>query len=121
MPWQFNSREPVFIQISDKLRSEIVTGKYAQGSQFPSIRQLAAIASVNPNTMQKALQTLEDEEILVSRGTIGRYVTSDTAILEASREKIQKQALLRFISEAEELGLTKEDLIKMIQKEGESS
>ncbi|MBR6553832.1 MAG: GntR family transcriptional regulator [Clostridia bacterium] len=118
MPWKFNSYEAVFIQIASRLRGEILRGKYKPDQQIPPVRQLAFDAAVNPNTMQKALTLLEDEGLLYSRGTVGRFVTTDTAVLERCRETVRKDAVRHWIEEARELGITKEELMNYIEQEG---
>ena len=118
MPWKFNSREAVFVQIASRLRGEILRGKYQPDEQIPPVRQLAFEAAVNPNTMQKALTLLEDEGLLYSRGTVGRFVTTDTAVLERCRETVRKDAVRHWIEEARELGITKEELMNYIEQEG---
>ncbi len=117
MAWQFHGREAVFIQISDRLRGDIINGKYAPDSQFPSVRQLAMEAAVNPNTMQKALAVLEEEGILCSRGTVGRFVTSDTTVLDGARETVREDTIKRLLEEVHGLGISTEDLIEYIRKE----
>ena len=114
MTWQFNSYEPVFIQLSRKMRTEIITGAYKKGEQIPPVRQLAAEASVNPNTVQRALLLLEEEGILCARGTAGRFVTDDEELLEQVREEIRAEAMRNILEKARELGITKEKLIKYI-------
>ncbi|MBR5263995.1 MAG: GntR family transcriptional regulator [Clostridia bacterium] len=118
MPWKFNSYEAVFIQIASRLRGEILRGKYKPDQQIPPVRQLAFDAAVNPNTMQKALTLLEDEGLLYSRGTVGRFVTTDTAVLERCRETVRKDAVRHWMEEARELGITKEELMNYIEQEG---
>ena len=118
MPWKFNSYEAVFIQIASRLRGEILRGKYLPDQQIPPVRQLAFEAAVNPNTMQKALTLLEDEGLLYSRGTVGRFVTTDTAVLERCRETVRREAVRHWIEEARELGITKEELMNYIEQEG---
>ena len=118
MPWKFNSYEAVFIQIASRLRGEILRGKYLPDQQIPPVRQLAFEAAVNPNTMQKALTLLEDEGLLYSRGTVGRFVTTDTAVLERCRETVRKDAVRHWMEEARELGITKEELMNYIEQEG---
>lgn len=118
MAWQFNGMQAVFIQIADKLRGEIANGKYPPGAQIPAVRQLAFEASVNPNTMQRALSLLEEEALLVSHGTVGRFVTSDTTVLENAKEKIRREMVERFLSEAQALGIPPSDLIDYIKEVG---
>ena len=117
MAWQFNSREAVFIQIANRLRCEIVGGKYPPGEQIPSVRQLAFEAAVNPNTMQKALTVLEDEGLLLAHGTVGRFVTSDSDVLAAAGDKMRREAVKSWICEAQMIGLSAEEMIKYIKEE----
>lgn len=118
MSWQFNNREAVFLQIANRLRNEILGGTYASGEQFPTVRQLAYDAGVNPNTVQKALAYLEDEGILSSRGTVGRFVTSDEEILQNARECVRREMVRNWLAEAQALGITTEELIAYIKEEG---
>ena len=117
MAWQFNSHEAVFVQIATRLRGEIVRGVYAPGVQFPSVRQLALEAAVNPNTMQKALVGLEEEGLLVTRGTLGRFVTADEVVLEEAKERSRRDAVRSWITQARAMGLNREQLIRYIEQE----
>ena len=117
MPWQFNSSQAVFIQISDKLRRDIINGKYPPDSQIPSVRQLAFDAAVNPNTMQKALCVLEEEGLLKTQGTIGRFITSDLCVLEEARKKVREETIKRFLEEVRSLDISSDELIEYIKKE----
>ena len=119
MAWQFNQREPVFLQIASRLRGDIIRGEYSPDDQFPSVRQLASVASVNPNTMQKALACLEEEGILYSKGTAGRFVTSDESVLQAAGEKMRRDLVRRIISDANGAGIGADDLINYIKEVAE--
>ena len=119
MAWKFEHDVPVSIQITRRLRLEILNGKYSPGEQFPPVRQLAYEASVNPNTMQKALSSLESEKLLVSRGTVGRFVTDDVSVLTAARKKEQEEYMRLALGGAADLGITKEDFINYIKESEE--
>ena len=54
MAWTLDSDRPIFLQIVERIQTDIVSGRYQPGDKLPSVRDLAAEASVNPNTMQKA-------------------------------------------------------------------
>ncbi len=103
--WRFDPEKPLFRQICDRLCDEIARGVYPPGSKVPSVRELAVIAGVNPNTVQRALSELEDEGILVSRRGDGRYVADngklkDNLLLERSRT-----ATVEFVRAMRDLGL----------------
>ena len=120
MAWKFDAGVSVAIQIQHKLALDILGGIYAPGTPFPTVRALAFEASVNPNTMQKALTALEEQGLLVGHGTAGRFVTEDTAVLQEIRKKMQREYLLHVIREATALGITTEDFLRFI-KESEGS
>ena len=119
MAWSFNQREPVFIQIVNRLRGDVICGVYASDEQFPSVRQMASVAGVNPNTMQKALSILEEEGVLYSKGTVGRFVTSDESILLDAKEKMRRNMVKEMLAEARTLGITERELIKYLEEEVE--
>ncbi len=98
MNWKFTGDRPVYQQIMETLRGAILKGELPPGGKVPSVRDLAAQAQVNPNTMQRALTELEREGLLVGGGTSGRTVTQDETILSAMREQAL-QALARECAE----------------------
>ena len=79
MPWNLDPQRPIYAQIIERVQLDIVTGHYAPGSRLPSVRELAAQAAVNPNTMQRALSELEGSGLIYAQRTSGRFVTEDTA------------------------------------------
>ena len=117
MAWVFNRTTPVFMQIASRLRGEILSGKYEANTQIPSVRQLAFEASVNPNTMQKALMKLEEDGLLYTKGTLGRFVTSDAGILQKAREISRKEILHDLLEQTKALGITGDELIRYIREE----
>ncbi|MBQ9777804.1 MAG: GntR family transcriptional regulator [Clostridia bacterium] len=119
MSWSFNQTEPVFLQIAQGLRTRILSGELAPGSAAPTVRQLAADTAVNPNTVQHALTVLEEEGLLHTQGTTGRFVTTDEGVLSASREALLQRTAARFVREAHSMGLCAKDLIRYIEKEEE--
>ena len=98
MNWKFTGDRPVYQQIMETLRGAILKGELPPGGKVPSVRDLAAQAQVNPNTMQRALTEREREGLLVGGGTSGRTVTQDETILSAMREQAL-QALARECAE----------------------
>ena len=91
MNWKFSGERPVYQQIMETLRGAIVKGELAPGKKVPSVRELAAQAQVNPNTMQRALTELEREGLLVGGGTSGRTVTTDQGVLSAMKKQILEE------------------------------
>lgn len=91
MNWKFTGDRPVYQQIMAAVRGAVLKGELSPGSKVPSVRDLAAEAQVNPNTMQRALTELEREGLLVGGGTSGRHVTTEDRILAELREQILRE------------------------------
>ena len=104
----------IYAQIVDRLKHEIVSGFYPPGSRLPSVRDLAAQASVNPNTMQKAFTELERTGLIVTRRTSGRTVTEDTALIEQVRSELAELQISQFLTRMQHLGYQKDDSIRLL-------
>ena len=87
MSWDLKSDRPVYSQLIDQIGIRIFSGKYAPGSKLPSVRDLAQEAAVNPNTMQKALSILEEDGLLYTNRTSGRFITEDTKMIQQAKQK----------------------------------
>ena len=116
MAWKFRSGLALTVQIVERLRQDILKGVYESGGTFPTVRQLAYDAGVNPNTMQKALALLENEGLLVTNSTVGRTVTDDEAVLGEARRKALDSFTVNIIKEAKNMSLDMKDLIRNIEK-----
>ena len=81
MVWHFQNDAPIYAQLIHQMKQRIVVGAYGVGDKLPSVRDLAAEAGVNPNTMQRALTELERENLVHSQRTAGRYVTESGCCL----------------------------------------
>ena len=119
MAWQFNQPEPVFLQIAQVLRARIVSGELAPGSLVPTVRQLAADAAVNPNTVQRAFEQLETQGVLRSERGSGWFVTEDIGCAQALYQAMVEQKCRQFFLEMADLGMTP-DAVKNLVKEWEN-
>ncbi len=114
MVWKFTGNKPVYLQIMEHIRGAILVGAYPPGARIPAVRDLAAEAKVNPNTMQRALVELEREGLLVSCGTVGRFVTDDSAILDGMRNTAVDAIIRASAVQFRALGLTMEQAAKLL-------
>lgn len=120
MKWNLNSDRPIYTQLVEILQVQIVSGVYAPGDKIPSVRELAAEASVNPNTMQKALTELERKMLLKTQRTTGRTVTEDVALIEENKNQLAKIQIEEFLKTMKELGYTREQIIQLLQEQKQS-
>ena len=106
MNWKFTDGMPVYQQIMMQIQSAVLSGEYPPGSKIPSVRELAAQARVNPNTMQHALQELEQEQLLIAMGSNGRYVTEDIAIIDTAKNAMVEKLICEFVQKLQSLGIS---------------
>ena len=118
---EFQSNIPIYLQIMDDIKQQIVSGRLKPGDKLASVRDLAMQYGVNPNTVQKALSELEWENLLYTMRTAGRYVTEDAALIAALREQLAGERIIKFLDELEQLGFQYEDILQLLAKhmEGE--
>ena len=116
MPWNLDSDRPIFIQIIEKIQMDIISGVYKPGDKLPSVRELAAEASVNPNTMQKALSELERTGLVYSQRTSGRFITEDKKMIDELKSELAKDIISQFLENMQNLGFQKEDTILLMKQ-----
>lgn len=114
MSWKLNSDRPIYAQIIEEIQLRIVSGEYRAGQRMPSVRELAAEAEVNPNTMQKALAEMEQKGLLYSQRTSGRFVTEDQRMIEEIKRNLAKEQIVAFVESMRQLGFNNEDILKQV-------
>ena len=118
MDWNFNNDMPIYTQLVDKIKLSIVSGQLTPGEKLSTVRDLAAEAKVNPNTMQRAFQELEREGLVFSQRSSGRYVTEDVEIIMEAKKAMARQYVESFMKSMEQLGYTGEEILHLLE-EGE--
>ena len=117
MPWTLDDTRPIYLQLEDIIKSKIIAGIYKPGQKLPSVRELAAEAAVNPNTMQKALAELERSGLVYTQRTSGRYITEDTAIMQNLKHQLAHDLIQQFLEAMAHLGYTREESIQLLIEE----
>lgn len=116
MAWKLNSDRPIYLQLAERIQMQIVSGQYAPGGKVPSVRELAAVAAVNPNTMQKAFAELERGGLIITQRTNGRNVTEDKALIDSVRQTLAREQTDVFLGKMGELGYTRQESIDFLMK-----
>ena len=120
MAWILQSDRPIYAQLVERLKTEIVSGVYPPGGRLPSVRELAATASVNPNTMQKAFAELERTGLIITMRTSGRIVTEDTAMINETRRELAEEQISQFLTQMNNLGFNRSEIIELLsERKGE--
>ena len=111
----FDTSRPIYAQLVERFKARILAGVYPPGGHLPSVRDLAAAAGVNPNTMQRALAQLETEGLVRTERTAGRYVTEDTALIEQLRTAAAQQIAADFLEKMRGIGYTLEQAAALLE------
>jgi len=114
----FDNERPIYIQLVEKIKHEIVSGKLKLGEKLPSVRELAIIAKVNPNTMQKALVDLEQEGLVHTERTNGKYVTENRELIEKIKQELAKQKVNNYLNDMKHIGIDYQQAIAYLQELG---
>lgn len=112
---EFKDNIPIYLQIEQYLYRQIAMGKLKAGEKIPSVRKLALELTVNVNTVQRALQQMNDQHILYTKRGEGNFVTQDTELLNQTKQSLIDNELDEFIQNMTRLGVEKEELVPTLK------
>lgn len=113
---EFQSNTPIYLQLIDLVKLQIISGQLQPGDKLPSVRELAMQYGVNPNTMQKALSELEWEKLVYTVRTTGRYVTEDAELIQKLRKELAELRIGEFFMELRKLGYSKAEIRQLLEQ-----
>ena len=113
---RFDMSRPIYAQIVERLKAKILAGVYPPGGHLDSVRDMAAAAGVNPNTMQRALAQLETEGLVRTERTAGRYVTEDRALIEQLRAEAARNLTAEFLEKMRGIGYGLEQAAALLER-----
>ena len=114
----FDNERPIYIQLVEKLEIEIISGKLKPGERIASVRELAQITKVNPNTMQKALADLEAEGLIYTERTNGKFVTENKNLIEKKKKDLAKEKVRNFFKDMDKIGISLDDAVNYLKEMG---
>ena len=120
MSEQFDSSRPIYAQLVERLKARILAGTYQSGGHLDSVRDLAAAAGVNPNTMQRALAQLEAEGLVRTERTSGRSVTEDIDLIEQLRASAARNIAADFLEKMRSIGYTPQQAAELLRSWNET-
>jgi len=119
MTWTFTPDRPIYLQLQEQIKLAIISGLHPPGSKLFAVRDLAEEASVNPNTVQRALTELEREGLVFSQRTSGRFVTEEIAVIEKAKNELAMELINTFLEKMEALGYDKNEAAALISRKEE--
>lgn len=119
MAWDLANDRPIYAQLVETIQMQIVSGSYPPGAKLPTVRELAAEAAVNPNTMQKAFSELERSGLIITQRTNGRNVTEDKELIQGIRSKLASEYQTGFFEKMQKLGFSEKEAIEFLKQSHE--
>lgn len=116
MEWDIRNDQPIYTQLIQQVTLAILSGTFPCGGRLPPVREMAAEAGVNPNTMQRALQELERQGLMFSQRTSGRFVTEDREMIEDAKRTLANRHISAFIRQMQALGYTRQEIVAMLEE-----
>lgn len=110
MEYQFDNDKPIYLQMVELIKTEIISGRLKCGEKIPSVRELAVQAKVNPNTVQKALAELERCGLIYTERTNGKFVTENKSIIKAYRDGIINEKVESFFKDMIHIGVSEDEI-----------
>ena len=113
MDGEWNDNQPIYRQIRDRVVAMILDGVLKEGDPLPSVRTVAAECRVNPLTVLKSYQQLDDEQLVDKKRGLGMFVKAGARhlLLAGERRKFLTEEWPRVNATIQRLGLTPEELL----------
>lgn len=117
---KFNDNQPIYQQIITYVKVKIIIEEWKLNEKLPSVRDLAVTLNVNPNTVQRAYTELEREEYIYSKRGMGNFVTDNKERILNLSKSIAEKKVRQFLKEMKDIGLTIDEIVKLILQIGGS-
>lgn len=116
MELKFDDKVPIYIQVMNLIKLDIVTKKLLGGDKLPSVRELSASLKVNPNTIQRTYQELEREGITYTQRGMGTFVSEDEELIIKLKKEMAEETISSFLEGMKNLGFTAKEILEIIEE-----
>ena len=113
---EFKNSSPIYLQIIDNIKQDIIVGKLKAGQKMPSVRELAGTMKVNPNTIQRVYQELDRENITFTKRGMGTYLSNKEKMISSLKKEISGKIIHNFITGMNRLGFSDNKIIGILQE-----
>jgi DNA-binding transcriptional regulator YhcF (GntR family) len=110
----FNDRSPIYLQIADGIKNDVLSGALKEDEQIMSTNQYATFYRINPATAAKGFAQLVDEGVLYKKRGIGMFVSPDARekLRAARRERFFSEVVEPMLAEARRIGIDVQDIVR---------
>ena len=112
----FDENQPIYIQIMDLIKKQMISQELRPGEKLPSVRDMSKQLEVNPNTVQRAYIEMEREMLVYTKRGQGTFIIDEPKVALKLRQEMVLDRVARFVKEMEEFGFSHDELIKIIKR-----
>lgn len=112
-----NNRDPIYLQLIDYFKKQLVSDRYRLGEELPSRREIARHFGVNPNTVQRAFSEMEEMKWIYTEPNRPSRVTQDATIIQKIKRKFVEQAVKDFVTSIQTIDITYKEVSELIADE----
>lgn len=116
MKLKLDNRTPVYTQVIQYFKEEIISGRLETGEVIPSRRELANQLKINPNTVQRAYKEMEEMNLIFTDGNLPSQVTTDEKVIEATRKELVSQVLTEFVQSVQSIPIPLDELLELVKE-----
>lgn len=113
---KFNPTVPIYLQIMDSIKKDIVTGVLTRGERVDSVRALSEKFGVNLNTMQRACSELEREQVVYTQRGVGSFVTEDESVIRSLKQEMCRGIVDEFVQGMQGIGFANNEILDIVGK-----
>lgn len=113
---EYNPALPIYLQVANSIKRDIVTGKLELGAKLPSVRELAVAYTINPNTVSRVYKELEMEDVCFTRRGMGTFVTQDPEKVKTMKKEMAGTLIYEFLEGMKQLGFSQEEAIRVLEQ-----
>ncbi len=111
MAKEFKTSKPIYLQIADHVFQKIIREELKPGDKLPSVREMAVLMGVNPNTIQRTYSEMERMGVVETRRGQGTFIVENSEIITELKQTIQLEVISSFVKKMKDLGFSKEEMI----------
>ncbi|NEZ47538.1 GntR family transcriptional regulator [Clostridium niameyense] len=115
MKINFSDKIPIYIQIMNYIKENIVNESLKLGDKLPSVREFSKVLMVNPNTMQRAYQELEREGVIYTQRGMGSFIKEDMNMVKKLKRHMSLEIVNNFLDGMKKIGFNEKEIIDIIK------
>ena len=113
---QFDKRLPVYEQIIDYVKKQIVSGEWELGRELPSRREFASQLQVNPNTVQRAFREMEEMGLISTGNNVMSRVTDNPELIGQLKQEMLQEAIQIFADSIYPLHVSNKEVMEQLEQ-----